>query len=123
MSILKLVPLMVAALLASGCATMFTDSTKISNVSTSSGKEIKITVDGIYHNIPGTVVLSKNGQDKIIETDEPSCEKATVVETKMEGSTWLNLFWLPGGTITSFVVDSANNKMWTYDDSIVITCS
>jgi len=123
MSFKKVVAVMGAATLMTGCATMFTDSTKISNVSTSTGKEIKIKVDGVYHNIPSTVVLSKNGQDKVIETDDPSCEKTTVVEKEVEGSAWLNLFWLPGGTITSFIVDSANSKMWTYEDNVVIVCS
>lgn len=123
MSFEKVVGVAVAAAMMSGCATMFTDSTKMANVSTSNGEEIKVKVDGVYHTVPGTIVLSKDGDPKVIETEAASCDKTTIMDTRIEASTWLNLFWLPGGTITSFVVDSSNGKMWTYDDNVVINCS
>ena len=112
--------LILGAGLISGCATLTTDNATKVNVTTSNGKKIEVEVDGAKYEAPGVVSLVKDGQDKVIKTSDESCESATIAEKKMEPAFWVNVLLLsPASTVT----DALGNKMWTYDDNIVVSCS
>ena len=50
---------------------------------------------------------------------QSNCQRQTVMKKEIEGAFWVNI--LSGGVWGS-TTDYATDKMWTYDDSVVITC-
>lgn len=119
MSILKLVPLLGAALLMSGCATLFSgDSTQI-NLTTSSGQPIDVVVDGAQYSVPGSYNFKKTGEDKLITTASDACASQTTAETRIDGWFWVDVILL---SPLSIIVDAATGNMWTYDENVVIDC-
>lgn len=120
MSLKKVVAVMGAATLMTGCASIMTDSSTNVNVAASNGKEVKISVEGQEYTTPAMVKLTKDGSDKFINSSEESCAKQTVAETKLEPWFWGNI--LTGGLLGSST-DSATDKMWTYDENIIVNCN
>ena len=102
-----------------GCSSILTDSTQRINVTTNQNKTFQATVDGQQFTVPGTVLVKKDGDDKIVVTNEPGCASTTAVPKKIEGIFWLNI--LSGGT-TGSATDSGTGKMWTYDQTVVVSC-
>ncbi len=105
---------------ASGCASIVTDGQTAINVQTSNGQKVKVSVDGMKFDVPGMVIAQKNGQDKMFLVEGSQCDSTTVVPTKIETAFWGNI--LVGGLLGS-TTDSSTNKMWTYEESVVINCS
>lgn len=107
--------------LASGCASIVTDSTTAINVQTSNGQKVKVSMEGRQFDVPGIIVADKNGLDKmlVVENNE-QCQTGTTVPKKIEGWFWGNI--LSGGFFGS-TTDSSTDKMWTYQDTVVINCT
>ncbi|MBU2038460.1 MAG: adenosine deaminase [Thalassobium sp.] len=118
MKYIKLAAVVVAASI-SGCATILSEDVATVNVATSTGKKIDITIDGQNYTVPGVVKLEKDGQSKIISTNDADCASSTAMNRKVEGVFWVNL--LSGGLFGS-TTDSATDAMWTYDDYVTISC-
>lgn len=120
MSFKKVVAVMGAATLMTGCASVMTGGSTNVNVAASNGKEVKISVEGQEYTTPAIVQLNKDGNDKFINSVDDACEKQTVVETTVEPWFFGNI--ILGGLLGS-TTDSATEKMWTYDENIVINCN
>lgn len=106
--------------LLAGCASILTDDTTAVNVGTSNGKEVPVKIDGVVYNAPTVVHVKKSDKDKIITAPSNSgCAKQTVMKRKVEDAFWVNI--LSGGPLGS-TTDYATDKMWTYEDSVVVTC-
>jgi len=121
LQIIKTVIASLALVIASGCASIVTDSQTAINVHTSNGQKVKVTVDGMQFDVPGMVIAQKNGADKILTTNDSNCASATMVPKKIEGFFWANIL-IPGGLFGS-TTDSSTNKMWTYEETAMITCN
>jgi hypothetical protein len=106
--------------LATGCASIITDDSAFINVRTSTGEQIKVTVDGQEYNAPGLITVAKTGTDKIVIAENDNCDRETLVEKEIEPAFWGNI--ITGGLLGS-TTDSATKKMWTYSESVVVNCT
>lgn len=120
MKLLKGAAIAGALAITTGCASIITDETAAINVVTSNNQQATVSVDGQAYQVPGVVLATKDGQDKILVADGKGCDANTVVPTKIEGAFWGNI--LIGGLLGS-TTDSATNKMWTYQETVTINCS
>lgn len=111
---------MVSVALLSGCASILNEKTQQVNVSSSTGKDIKGTVDGIPFTAPGIVSLQRQKASKIFNVDTAGCAKQTSVENTVDPKFFINL--LSGGTFGSST-DYSTEKMWKYADNVVISCA
>ncbi|MBO9491785.1 hypothetical protein J7384_15605 [Endozoicomonas sp. G2_1] len=110
---------MATSLLASGCATILTEDEHKINVSTSTGQEVTVQVDGKSFQAPGIVSVKKEKNDKVLVTDAEGCTKQTNLNKEVEPTFFVNI--LSGGAFGS-TTDYASDKMWKYQDSVTITC-
>jgi len=106
-------------LILNGCSSILTEPTNRINVTSNLNKSFKATVDGQQFTVPGTVLVKKDGGDKIVVTNEPGCASTTAIPKKIESIFWLNI--LSGGT-TGSATDSQTGKMWKYDQTVNISC-
>lgn len=109
--------LLVTAL--TGCASILNDKTQSINVSSSSGSEISGTVNGMPFKAPGVVSLVRENKDKIFVTETEGCVKETIAEKSVDTKFFVNI--LSGGVFGS-TTDYATEKMWRYNDNVVISC-
>ena len=109
-------------LLLSGCASILNDSTQQVNVTSSDGKEVKGTVDGIPFTAPSIVSLRRENKSKVFYIETEGCAKQYAAEKNVDLKFFINIL---GGLygLTSSTVDYASEKMWTYTDNAVIPCS
>jgi len=106
-------------LLASGCASIVNDKTQKVNVMTSNGSKVTGTVDGKSFEAPGIVELTRAKQDKIFLADGDNCTKQTLATKKVDMMFYGNV--ISGGAYGS-TTDYVTDKMWSYDDHIMISC-
>lgn len=111
-----------SVLLMSGCASILNDSTQQVNVSSSDGKEVKGTVDGIPFTAPGIISLRRENKSKVFYIETEGCVKQYAAEKNVDLKFFINIL---GGLygLTSSSVDYASEKMWTYTDNVIIPCS
>ena len=103
----------------SSCASMFNDKFQKINIATSNSKEIKGNIDGVPFSAPGIVAVERKGLDKILTVDGDACTKQTILNKSIETTFWVNLLSCgPFGSST----DYSTEKMWKYQDTIVIQC-
>lgn len=115
---MKLVLSIMATLVLCNCATILNEDNQKINVS-SSADSIKGNIDGIPFQGPGIVNVKRSKSDKIITVDTPSCTKQTVLTSSVDPKFFINI--LSGGTFGS-TTDYASEKMWKYQDQVVIPC-
>jgi len=115
----KLILVAGAAFLMSGCATLLSEDTQTINVMTNNGAKVKIMVDGVEHTVPGPVTVERNGEDKVIMVKDSKCVSEIALNREIESTFWVNI--ISGGVFGS-TTDSATGKMWTYDDSVTVSC-
>lgn len=116
----KILCLLMTSILFSGCATILNDEYQRVNISASNNKEIKGTVDGQPFSAPSIITIKRSKADKIIVVDTPACAKQTLAPSTVDMKFFINI--LSGGTFGSST-DYATEKMWKFQDSIVIPCS
>ena len=105
--------------LTSGCASILNDDTQQVNIATSTGKSISVKVDGQEFQAPGIVSLTRENANKVIVTNDKNCTKETLAPKKVSNTFWLNI--LSGGSFGSST-DYSTDKMWGYQERIVVTC-
>ncbi|SFZ70981.1 adenosine deaminase [Chitinimonas taiwanensis] len=108
-----------AVVLLSGCASILNEETQKINVSTSNGAEAKLSVDGKTFTAPGVVEVKRQKTDKVLVSETPNCAKETAMASKVDSKFFINI--LSGGAFGS-TTDYATEKMWAYQDSIVVAC-
>lgn len=113
-------PIALAALFSTGCASILTEETHKINVSTSNGQSIEVKVDGEVFAAPGIVSVKKSNQDKVIVTSASGCTEETNLNKEVETAFFINI--LSGGVFGSST-DMATEKMWKYQDSVTINCN
>jgi len=106
-------------LLTTSCATILNEKTQRVNITASSGEKVKGNIDGVEFEAPTILSVTRNKADKIIYTNDPKCNQTTLVPSQVDSKFWINI--LTGGLFGS-TTDSVTEKMWRYDDNIVISC-
>jgi hypothetical protein len=102
-----------------GCASILNEPTQQVNVSSSTGSNIKGTVDGQPFTAPGIVALKRENKDKVFITETADCASQTAVEKTVDPKFFINI--LSGGAFGS-TTDYSTEKMWKYSDNVVISC-
>lgn len=103
-----------------GCATILNEDYQKINVATSNNKEVKGNVDGIPFTAPSIVSVKRSKADKILILDSNSCAKQTLLASQVDTKFFINI--LSGGTFGS-TTDYATEKMWKFQESVVIPCN
>lgn len=107
-----------SALLLGGCATILNDSTHTANIQTSDGQKASLNINGMTVEAPGVVELPRQKDGVVIKSVDNRCND-TNVNSKVDTKFFINI--LSGGAFGS-TTDYASEKMWTYDDTIVVQC-
>ncbi len=106
--------------LMTGCASILNSKTQMVNITTSNGEKIVATADGQPFQVPGIVGLQRSQADKIITTSQSNCNPQTLAPRTIDPIFFINI--LSGGALGS-TTDYATEKMWKYDNNLVITCN
>lgn len=102
----------------SSCATILNDKLHKINV-TATKKEVEGTIDGAPFHAPGIVAVPRTKHDKIMKVSTPGCEQEMLLKHEVDPKFFINI--LSGGTFGS-TTDYSSEKMWKYQDQIIITC-
>jgi uncharacterized protein YceK len=116
---MKLALSIFAVLSLAGCATILNDETQKINVGSANNTEFKGTIDGIPFSGPGVIAVKRTKADKIIMVDTPACQKQNLLASTVDPKFFINI--LSGGTFGSST-DYATEKMWKYQDTVLIPC-
>jgi len=108
-----------AAMALSGCATILNDETQNINVSSSNGKPIKGTIDGVPFTGPGIVTVKRENKDKVIVTETTGCANQTTMAKSVDSKFFVNV--ISGGVFGS-TTDYSTEEMWKYDNNVVVAC-
>ena len=103
----------------SGCASIINEKTQKINVTTSSGDEVEVLIDGMPFEAPGIATVTRAKADKIVTTKNKKCTASTIMPSSVDSVFWINI--LSGGVFGS-TTDYSTEKMWKYQDSVTITC-
>lgn len=103
----------------SGCASILNDDTQKINITTSNNTEIKGNIDGVPFTGPGIVSVKRAKADRILASDTPACNKQTLLHSSVDTKFYINI--LSGGTFGSST-DYSTDKMWKYEDTVLIPC-
>ncbi len=109
----------VAVVLSSGCASILNQKTQMVNITTSNGATITASADGKTFQAPGVIGLTRSQSDKIITTSSAGCNPQTLAARKVDPIFFINV--LSGGAFGS-TTDYVTEKMWKYEDNLVINC-
>lgn len=109
-----------AIALTSGCASILNDDFQRVNIATSTGQKITVKVDGQEFQAPGIITVTRENADKIVMTNAQGCTEETLVPKKVDNTFWLNI--LSGGSFGSST-DYSTDKMWGYQERVIVTCA
>jgi len=112
--------LLIVVVFLSGCASILNDKTQPINVASSTGSDIKGTVNGMPFKAPGIVNVIREKKDLLFVTETEGCTKETIAPREVAGVFWINIL-VPLGTSGS-TTDYSTEKMWKYSDTVVISC-
>ncbi len=118
MKVIYVTALILASAL-TGCSTILNEKTQAVNVSSSTGVEIKGTVDGMPFKAPGVVNLVRENKNKVFVTETEGCARETVAEKSVDSKFFINI--LSGGAFGS-TTDYSSEKMWKYNENVVVAC-
>lgn len=117
---LAIAAVMGSVVLMTGCASILNKETQPVNVSSANGKPIKGTVDGAPFVGPGVVMVYRQKAPKIFNVETEGCAKSTSVASGVDIKFFGNI--ILGGVIGSST-DYATDKMWKYEENVVIPCT
>lgn len=115
---LSAVALVTLAML-SGCASIVNEKNQKINVSASNGQQIKGSIDGVPFKGPGVVEVARANVDKTVVIDNEECAKSMPLNKSVDPMFFGNV--LIGGLLGS-TTDASTQKMWKYQDKVVISC-
>jgi uncharacterized protein YceK len=117
---MKNISIAAAALVLSGCASIMTADEQSIKVTSSTNTPVEVTVDDKTTTTPGTVVVLRDGKDKVVKSSAPGCQNATPIKKEVTGAFWGNI--VIGGLLGS-TTDNSTGKMWDYQDSVEVSCT
>lgn len=117
---MKTIYVSIAAFILSGCASIMTSEQQSIQVTSSNNKPVDVSVDDKKATTPGTVVVLRDGKDKVVTSTTPGCQNATPIKKSIATPFWGNI--VIGGVLGS-TTDASTGKMWNYADSVEINCT
>ncbi len=120
LSVVASVASVASVVLMTGCASILNDKTQMVNITASNGAKVSANADGKVFQTPAIVGLQRSKLDKIITTSDSSCNPQTLAPKKLDYIFLINVF-VPFGASGS-TTDFATDKMWKYEDNLVISC-
>lgn len=111
--------LMLTVIAVTGCASILNDKTQSVNVVTSNGKEVEVNIDGMPFKAPGVATFKRAKADKVVTTRDPKCNQTTMAPSTVDNVFFINI--ISGGVFGS-TTDYATEKMWKYQDSVIVSC-
>lgn len=108
------------AFVATGCATILNDKTQSVNILSSNGKPVEGTIDGVPFKGPGSINVTRSGSDKAIVATTPGCSTAILTKS-VDPKFFLNAITIYS-TLSWSTTDAVTEKMWRYQDTVVIPC-
>lgn len=117
---MKTIYVSVAALVLSGCASIMTAEEQSIKITSSNNRPVDVAVDDKKATTPGTVVVLRDGKDKVVTSTTPGCQNATPITKEITTPFWGNI--IVGGLFGSST-DASTGKMWDYADNIEIICT
>ena len=105
--------------MSTGCASILNEKTQNVNIVTSSGRKAEVMVDGMPFQAPGVATFKRTKADKLITTKDPKCNPTTVAPSTVDNVFFINV--VSGGVFGS-TTDYGTEKMWKYQDTVVISC-
>lgn len=115
---MKLISALIVVTAFSGCATILNDDMQTITIS-STAEKLKGNIDGIPFRGPGVVSVKRAKADKIINIETAGCQRQTALSSTVDPKFFINI--ISGGTFGS-TTDYASEKMWKYQDQVVIPC-
>lgn len=112
--------LLAVSVFSTGCATILNEPTQAVNVSGSGGKSIQGTVDGKAFSGSGVVQVRRQKAPLTLTVTTPGCVKETRLASNVDPKFFINI--LTGGVFGSST-DYGTERMWKYDDNVVVACS
>ena len=109
---------LIALLLTASCATILNDETQ--TITVSSTKDIKGTINGVAFKAPGIVMVRRKKQDQILNVSTKGCNQQVALNSQVDSKFFINI--LSGGTFGSST-DYSTEKMWKYQDQVIIHCN
>lgn len=103
-----------------GCASVLNEPTQPVNVIASNGKAFKGQVDGKDFQGPGVVNVQRSKLPKLFTVETEGCAKTTSAANDIDPKFWGNI--ITGGFLGS-TTDSMTEKMWRYQDTVIIQCN
>ena len=116
---MKFLLVLVTGLALTSCATILNDDYQKINVGSSNNSAFKGSIDGIPFTGPAIVSVKRTKADKIVMVDTEACTKQTLLPSNVDTKFFINI--LSGGT-TGSTTDYSTEKMWKYQDSVLIPC-
>lgn len=119
MKLVKLATVGALVVLSTGCATILNEPTQKINVSGTGGKDIAGTIDGQAFTKAGVVTVRRQKQSLTVNVNTPGCAKETAVASSVDPKFFINI--LSGGVFGSST-DYASDRMWKFDENVVVSC-
>lgn len=119
MNVKTLIAVTFAASSLCGCSTILNEEVQSVNISSSNAAPIEGTIDGEPFTGPGIVSVKRENKDKLVTVTTANCAKETLLAKQVDSTFFINV--LSGGALGSST-DYASEKMWKYDDNVVIPC-
>jgi hypothetical protein len=116
---MKILLIVLTGLIITSCASLLNDDYQRINIGSTNNSELKGSIDGVPFTGPGIITVKRAKADKIIMVDSPACTKQTLLASTVDMKFYINI--LSGGT-TGSTTDYATEKMWKYQDSVLIPC-
>ncbi len=117
---MKTMSLSVAVLMLSGCASLMTAEEQSIKITSSTSTPIEVTVDDKTTTTPGTVVVLRDGKDKVVTSAAANCQNATPIKKTVTPVFFGNI--VIGGLFGS-TTDSSTGKMWDYAETVEVSCT
>jgi len=116
---IKVLTLGLAIALSSGCSTILNDDTQRVNITSSNSKPFEGRINGDTFIGPGVVEVKRKNADKVVYVDTEGCSQETLMAKQVDTKFFINI--LSGGALGS-TTDYATERMWKYDDNVVVQC-
>jgi len=116
---MKVMMMILVSVALTSCASMFNEKQQKINIVSSNNTPLKGTISGVPFTGPGIVSIDRSKTDKIIFVDGDACTKQTALNSSVDTNFWINI--LSSGPFGSST-DYSTEKMWKYQDTVVIPC-
>lgn len=138
---MKKIVCVLALIALSGCASIVNDKNQKVQISASNGQELKgtiqdietktvkvdgkrqkktaQTVSGSFTGKPADVMVERSSVKKVVVVENEECQKETPLNSNVSPMFFGNI--LIGGLIGS-TIDASTQKMWQYQEKVVVQC-